>query len=203
MKKIIKKSIACFLASILAMSFLCIHNISAVKANDIGNYEYSFEEYLENRVNDLEEQGFTVVIDGNLEFVYDEEGNLVSESEYFLKPMTRAMGDYHTGPDGDTYVEIWSARRHANPGLISSLSDAIQFLIGVLNVPYSNVLGAVVEFGSWVMENNVKEVWYTETLYLNTRMTKQYKELQYYTDGTYTTKVGGIIYTKPELPTGL
>lgn len=203
MVKLIKKSITCCLASILAISFLCIHNISTVKANNVGNYEYSFEEYLEDRVNHLEEQGFTVIIDGNFEFVYNEEGNLVSESEYFVKPMTRAMGDYHTGPDGDTYVEIWSARRHANPGLISSLAEAFSFLIGILNVPQATILGAVAEFAAWVMENNVKEVWYTETLYINTRMTKQYKELQYYTDGTYTKKVGGIIYTEPELPTGI
>ena len=65
------------------------------------------------------------------------------------------------------------------------------------------MLHAVAEFAAWVMENNMTEVWYTETLYINTRITKQYKELQYYKDGTSTKKVGGILYTEPELPTGI
>lgn len=203
MIKIINKSITCLLASVLAISFLCIHDTSTVKANNIGNYEYSFEEYLENRVNDLEEQGFTVVINGNYEYVYDEEGNLVSESEYTLKPMTRAMGDYHTGPDGDTYVEIWSARRHVSPWAFSTITAFANGLASLLHVSPSGLLGAVISVGTWFISNYIEEAWYTETLYINTRMTKQYKEIQFYTDGTYKTKVGGIIYTEPELPTGL
>ena len=163
-----------------------------------------FEEYLENRINDLEEKGYTVVINDNFEYVYDEAGNLVSESEYTVKPMTRATGDYHIGPDGDTYVEIWSAKRHVNPGLLPNIVGFISFMAGLLGVdPTRGIAGAIAEVAAYYIANQMTETWYTETLYINTRMTKQYKELQYYTDGTYTKKIGGIVYTEPELPTGL
>lgn len=65
------------------------------------------------------------------------------------------------------------------------------------------MLHAAAEFAAWGLENDITKVWYSETLYINTRMSKQYKELQYYKDETSTKKVGGILYTEPELPTGI